>query len=114
MMDWADAPGWLVFGLLGNATFASRFGVQWIASERAGESVVPPTFWYLSIVGSLILLVYAIHLKNLVFTLAYLPNAAIYFRNLVLIRRNRQSQRAGVVPMDPPHHASDPDSDSLR
>ena len=45
MMDWTDTPFWLAFGLLGNATFASRFLVQWIASERAGESVVPEVFW---------------------------------------------------------------------
>ncbi|MBW2273767.1 MAG: lipid-A-disaccharide synthase N-terminal domain-containing protein [Deltaproteobacteria bacterium] len=96
-MDWTDTPWWLAFGLLGNATFASRFLVQWIASERAGESVVPEIFWYLSIVGSFILLLYAIHLKNLVFTLAYLPNAAIYMRNLALIRRKRRLLQAAVL-----------------
>ena len=48
---------------------------------------MPVAFWYLSIVGSLILLAYAIHLKNPVFTLAYLPNAFVYFRNLALIKR---------------------------
>ncbi len=90
MVEWGDTPLWLVFGLLGNATFGSRFLVQWLASERAGDSVIPVVFWYLSIAGSLILLIYAIHLKNLVFTLAYLPNTAIYCRNLVLIRRGRE------------------------
>ncbi len=74
-------------GLLGNAAFATRFLLQWVASERAGESVVPIAFWYLSIVGSLILLVYAIHLRNPVFTLAYLPNALIYARNIALQRK---------------------------
>ncbi len=86
MLDWSDSTFWLAFGLLGNATFASRFFVQWVASERAGESTIPTAFWYLSIVGSLVLLIYAIHLENIVFTLAYLPNTAIYIRNLVLIR----------------------------
>jgi len=94
MMNWNDSPWWLAFGLLGNAAFASRFLVQWLASERAGESVVPVLFWHLSIVGSLILLIYAIHLQNVVFTLAYLPNAAVYWRNLSLIRRKR-AQAAG-------------------
>jgi lipid-A-disaccharide synthase-like uncharacterized protein len=94
MMNWDDSPYWLAFGLLGNAAFASRFLLQWLASERAGESVVPVLFWYLSIVGSLILLVYAIHLQNLVFTLAYLPNAAIYWRNLALIRRKDRGEHA--------------------
>ncbi len=87
MVDWGDTPLWLAFGLLGNATFASRFLVQWIASERAGESIIPKAFWYLSIVGSVILLVYALHMKALVFILAYLPNCVVYVRNLILIQR---------------------------
>jgi lipid-A-disaccharide synthase-like uncharacterized protein len=90
MVNWGDTPFWLAFGLLGNAAFASRFLVQWIASERAGESVIPKAFWYLSIVGSMILLVYALHVKNLVFTLAYLPNCVVYVRNLVLIERKER------------------------
>jgi lipid-A-disaccharide synthase-like uncharacterized protein len=94
MVNWGDTPFWLAFGLLGNAAFASRFLVQWIASERAGDSVVPKAFWYLSILGSLILLVYALHMKNIVFTLAYLPNCVVYVRNLVLIRRKQEQLAA--------------------
>ncbi len=97
MVDWADTPFWLVFGLLGNATFASRFVVQWIASERVGDSVIPVVFWYLSILGSLILLAYAIHLKNIVFTLAYLPNTLIYLRNLALIQKAEEQDGPAPV-----------------
>jgi lipid-A-disaccharide synthase-like uncharacterized protein len=71
--------------------------VQWVASERAGESTIPKAFWYLSIVGSLVLLVYAIHLENIVFTLAYLPNTAIYLRNLALIRE--RATEPGLGPL---------------
>lgn len=86
-MDWNDAPLWLAFGLIGQAAFFSRFLVQWLASERAGESYVPLSFWYLSMVGSLVLLVYAIHRQEPVFALGYLPNSVVYLRNLVLVRR---------------------------
>ncbi len=86
-MEWTDTPFWLAVGLLGQAAFASRFLVQWIASERAGESYVPLSFWYLSIAGSLTLLVYAIHRKDPVFVIAYLPNCVVYVRNLMLIHR---------------------------
>ncbi len=96
MLDWSDNPYWLAFGLLGTATFGSRFLVQWIASERAGQSVVPSIFWYLSIAGSVILLAYAIHLRNPVFILAYLPNALIYWRNLSLIRKEERVGRAAT------------------
>jgi lipid-A-disaccharide synthase-like uncharacterized protein len=87
-MDWNDSPLWLAIGLTGNAAFFSRFLVQWIASERAGRSYVPVAFWYLSIAGSLILLAYAIHRRDPVFTLAFLPNCVVYVRNLVLLRRS--------------------------
>jgi len=90
MLDWSDDPYWLVFGLMGNLAFGSRFLIQWIASERAGESVVPLVFWHLSIVGSLILLVYALHMKNPVFTIAYLPNAFVYMRNIALVKRKQR------------------------
>ena len=86
-MDWSDSLPWLAFGLLGQAAFFSRFLVQWVASERAGRSYVPLAFWYLSLAGSLILLIYAIHRAEPVFLLGYLPNSVVYIRNLVLIQR---------------------------
>ena len=98
MLDWTDNSYWLAFGLLGNTMFGSRFLVQWIASERAGESVVPLVFWYLSIAGSLILLVYALHLRNPVFTLAFLPNCFVYLRNIALVRRKQASAGGASSP----------------
>ena len=79
---------WLALGLLGQAVFSGRFFVQWLASERAGRSVVPPMFWYLSIVGSVILLVYAIDKKDPVFILGQSAGFIIYLRNLHLLRRD--------------------------
>ncbi len=83
-------PYWTLFGLTGNAAFFSRFLVQWVISERRGESVVPPIFWYFSLVGSVILLFYAIHKQDPIFTLAYLPNSVVYVRNLMLVRRKEK------------------------
>jgi len=91
-MDWNETWLWLAVGLLGNAFFFSRFVVQWIASERARASVIPVSFWHLSILGTLILLIYAIHRRDPVFVLAYLPNAFVYARNLVLIRKQEQKR----------------------
>lgn len=86
-MDWSDPPLWLVFGLIGQACFFSRFLVQWIASERAGESYIPMAFWYLSLPGSIILTIYAIHRQEPVFLLGQVANAFVYTRNLILIRQ---------------------------
>jgi lipid-A-disaccharide synthase-like uncharacterized protein len=92
-LDWSILS---VFGLIGNAIFSARFLVQWIASERRGESIIPTSFWYLSIAGSLVLLVYFAVRRDPVGTLAYLPNCFIYVRNLWLIRRrNRLALAAG-------------------
>lgn len=79
--------GWFLVSIVGQTIFFSRFMVQWIASERAGESVVPVSFWWLSIGGSVTLLVYAFARKDPGFILAYLFNCVPYTRNLMLIRK---------------------------
>jgi lipid-A-disaccharide synthase-like uncharacterized protein len=100
-MDWSDALPWLIFGLIGQAAFFSRFLVQWVASEQAGRSYVPISFWYLSLIGSLILLIYAVHRAEPVFLLGYLPNSFVYIRNIMLVRRagaNESPSLAGRPP----------------
>ena len=79
---------WLVIGFLGQAMFSMRFLVQWWRSERAGQSVVPIGFWYLSIGGGLLLLSYAIHRRDPVFIVGQLTGVFVYLRNLQLIRRS--------------------------
>ena len=93
--------GWLVFGFCGNLAFASRFLVQWIYSERAGESKIPDIFWWQSIVGTLILLVYFVHRKDPVGMLGYAVNVVPYVRNLVLVHRKKRAAVRGF-PVEPP------------
>ncbi len=78
---------WLALGFAAQALFASRFLVQWLASEKAGRSVVPHAFWYLSFGGGLLLLVYAVYRRDPVFILGQGAGLFIYARNIVLIRR---------------------------
>ena len=90
------APGewfWLMLGLTGQVLFFMRFLIQWWRSEQAGRSILPIHFWYFSIAGGLVLLIYAIHRQDLVFALGQLGGIAIYLRNLVLMRRARQGCR---------------------
>jgi len=87
-----SATLWLIIGYLGQAMFFSRFLVQWIASERAGKSVVPISFWFLSLLGGLTLLAYSIWRKDPVFILGQSCGALIYMRNLMLIRREKTRQ----------------------
>ena len=81
---------WQFFGFLGNAIFGSRFFVQMIYSNRAGRVVVPMIFWYLSVFGSAILLVYFTHKKDFVGTLGSSLNMIPYFRNIYLHKRHEK------------------------
>ena len=87
----------VIIGLIGNATFSMRFLVQWYASEKQGESVIPVSFWYWSIGGSIIMCLYFIFRRDPVGILAYLPNSAIYIRNLMLIRRGGKPPTAAAA-----------------
>jgi lipid-A-disaccharide synthase-like uncharacterized protein len=79
--------GWTLFGLLGNALFTSRFVVQWYASEKLKQSVIPKNFWHLSLVGGVIQLIYALHIGYIPVILGYLLPPVIAARNLMLIAK---------------------------
>ena len=80
---------WLAFGLVGQLSFAARFLVQWIASERAGKSVVPLAFWFLSIGGGTMTLVYGLVKREPVIIIGQLLSNIIYVRNVMLIWKHR-------------------------
>lgn len=77
----------VLFGLAGQCVFMLRFVVQWLASERRGRSYVPIGFWYLSILGGVMLLIYGILDEDPVILLGQMLGLGIYIRNLVLIYR---------------------------
>jgi lipid-A-disaccharide synthase-like uncharacterized protein len=81
------SKAWLTVGFLGQACFFGRFLIQWIASERRRQSVVPVAFWHFSIVGGVILLAYAIHRQDPVFILGRATSLLVYARNLYFIGR---------------------------
>ncbi len=82
---------WVAVGVAGQLMFTARFLLQWWASEKAGRSVVPVTFWYFSIAGSLIVLAYGLHKLDPVIILGQLPGTVIYTRNLWLIRNEKRA-----------------------
>jgi len=81
---------WVGVGLLGQCIFGARFIVQWLYSEAKKKSVIPVSFWYLSLVGSFILLAYALYKKDPVFILGFSLNSVVYIRNLVLIKNEKK------------------------
>lgn len=82
---------WAAIGFAGQAIFASRFIVQWLHSERVKRSEIPLVFWYLSLLGGLVLLIYSIHLANLVFIIGQGSGLLVYMRNLHMIYRERST-----------------------
>lgn len=82
---------WIATGFLGQGLFFGRWIVQWLASERSASSKVPISFWYLSLVGGLITLAYAIYRKDPVFIAGQSIGAIVYVRNLMLIYRPKHT-----------------------
>jgi lipid-A-disaccharide synthase-like uncharacterized protein len=78
---------WLGVGLAGQALFFGRFLVQWIASERKKQSVVPVGFWYFSLGGGIIMLAYAVYRRDPVFIIGQASGLVVYARNLYFIHR---------------------------
>ena len=80
---------WLAFGVVAQLLFTARFIVQWLASERAGQSVIPVAFWVLSIIGGGMTLIYGLVRREPIIIMGQVLAVAIYVRNLILIFRNR-------------------------
>ncbi len=85
---------WVLLGYVGQALFAMRFVVQWVASERVGRSVIPIAFWFFSIGGGLVLFVYALYIRDPVFILGQGLGLFVYLRNLYFVYRERRTQLA--------------------
>lgn len=80
---------WVGIGLLGQGMFFIRWLVQWFSSEKQRRSVIPISFWYLSMIGAAVLLSYSIYREDPVFIMGNLFNSAVYARNLYLIHRSK-------------------------
>lgn len=93
---------WIIFGFIAQFIFFLRFVVQWVVSEKFERSVIPLTFWYLSIVGSFMILIYSIKREDVVFIVSCLLSIIIYTRNILLIQRRKSN-----IVADIPHRNCD-------
>src|SRR3954453_7288415 len=105
---------WLTIGFVGQALFTARFLVQWIASERRRDSVVPVAFWWLSLLGGLTLLSYASYRQDPVIIIGQAMGLIVYARNLMLVGKakrraaRRRRRAAGAEHEAHPGHAHRP------
>jgi len=85
---------WIILGFVAQFMFMMRFVIQWIASERVGRSIVPVAFWFFSIAGGSLLLIYAIQHQDPVFIAGQGLGLLIYFRNIWLIIKEKRDDPA--------------------
>lgn len=88
----ASLDFWLVWGFIGQFMFSLRFIVQWIESERQKRSVIPISFWYFSLLGTIMLAIYAFKRNDPVFFIGQIAGLFIYLRNLILIYHSNSSR----------------------
>jgi lipid-A-disaccharide synthase-like uncharacterized protein len=88
---------WAAFGVLAQLIFGARFIVQWIASEKAERSVIPIGFWFLSISGGLMTLVYGFARRDIVIIVGQGLSVFIYVRNLMLIAKEAKAKNQAQV-----------------
>jgi lipid-A-disaccharide synthase-like uncharacterized protein len=90
-------PAWATVGLVGQSIFGGRFILQWIVSEYKKRSHVPVAFWFMSLIGSIIMLAYSVHEENPIFMLGFSLNMLVYLRNLHLIYKHAQKGAVTVI-----------------
>ena len=99
---------WFVFGMCGNVIFGSRFFIQWIHSERYGESRIPTIFWWFSVFGTMVLFTYFLHRREWVAICGNGPQLIPYTRNLMLVyrkkRKDREAEARGFTVIVPAGH----------
>jgi lipid-A-disaccharide synthase-like uncharacterized protein len=106
VMWWAATPAtektWLLIGFAAQLMFSMRFIVQWVASERARQSIVPEMFWYFSLFGGILLFAYAIYRADPVFILGQGTGLLIYARNIQMIWNHKREAAVPVTPATAP------------
>ncbi len=85
---------WVAIGTLGQLVFFSRWIIQWLSSEKSKTSVIPIAFWWCSLIGGIITLIYAHHIGSFPFMLAQAIGIIVYTRNLLLIRRRQYEKNS--------------------
>lgn len=86
---------WVGIGFIGQSLFFSRWLIQWVVSERKAESRIPVSFWYMSLIGSVIVLAYAIHKRDPVFIVGQGVGTLVYVRNIMLLHQAKKRVVSG-------------------
>lgn len=89
---------WKIVGFTGMFIFSLRFLIQWVASERAKQSIIPFGFWECSALGSILLIIYWISKRDSVGILQNVIPLPIYLRNIYFRYTRRTPKHPGNLP----------------
>ena len=89
-IDYFHLDFWVLWGLAAQGFFFLRLIIQWLRSEKEKKTVLPLSFWWLGILGALMLFVYAIIRKDIVFLLTAILQLVIYYRNFVIALKSKE------------------------
>ena len=89
IIDYFKLDFWTLWGLFGQGFFFLRLIIQWLRSEKEGKTMVPLNFWWLGMVGAVVLMVYAFIRRDIVFILTSALQMVIYYRNFVIALKSR-------------------------
>ena len=82
-----NIPLWLLLlGIIAQVIFTLRFVYQWFYSEKRKVSSLPLGFWFLSLFGSSLILIYAIFRKDPVLLLGHSLGIFLYVRNILILK----------------------------
>ena len=88
-----DIPlGLLIFGTAGQITFTLRFIYQWWYSKHKGESLLPRPFWVISLIGSAMIITYAVFRLDPVLLIGQTPGAIVYLRNIMIASKEKKRE----------------------
>lgn len=87
---------WHLIGFIGLALFSSRFWIQWWDAEQNHISTLGPSFWWLSLSGGVLTLIYFIRIDDPVNIIGPAFGLFPYIRNLMLIKKTRTSISVGA------------------
>jgi lipid-A-disaccharide synthase-like uncharacterized protein len=91
MTGWAGLI-WVLLGFGGQLAFSGRWLLQWFVSEKSRSSTVPVSFWWMSMIGSVMLFVYFVWRNDIVGVLGQTSGVVIYARNIRLISKQRRRE----------------------
>ena len=91
---WLMKQFWIGLSVVSQVMFSARFFVQWLYSEKHGKSLIPRAFWYFSLTGGVLMLIYTLYIREFVLAAGQFAGLFAYSRNLYMVLRDKRRNKA--------------------